>query len=65
LAFPLFNSHLSPRFFHNLHRDAVCHGWLVDHFDVNRILAAGFLLWSLVTVTTGLVRGFVLLLSMR
>jgi ACS family D-galactonate transporter-like MFS transporter len=40
-------------------------GWLVDHFDVNRILAAGFLLWSLATATTGLVRGFVLLLAMR
>src|SRR6266542_5236508 len=40
-------------------------GWLVDHFDVNRILAAGCLLWSLATATTGLVRGFVLLLAMR
>jgi len=40
-------------------------GWLVDHFDVNRILAAGFLLWSLATATTGLVRGFALLLVMR
>jgi len=40
-------------------------GWLVDHYDVNRILAAGFLLWSLATATTGLVRGFVLLFVMR
>jgi MFS transporter, ACS family, D-galactonate transporter len=40
-------------------------GWLVDRFDANRILAAGFLLWSLATVTTGLVWGFALLLSMR
>src|SRR5207247_3295818 len=40
-------------------------GWLVDHFNVNRILAAGFLLWSLATVATGLVRGFLLLLMMR
>src|SRR5437762_3576111 len=40
-------------------------GWLVDHFDVNRILAGGFLLWSLATATTGLVRGFALLLVMR
>ncbi len=40
-------------------------GWLVDHFDVNRILAAGFLLWSLATATTGIVHGFVLLLAMR
>src|SRR5215470_6655237 len=40
-------------------------GWLVDHFDVNRILAAGFLVWSLATATTGIVRGFALLLAMR
>ena len=32
-------------------------GWLVDNFNVNRILAAGFLVWSLATATTGLVRG--------
>jgi MFS transporter, ACS family, D-galactonate transporter len=40
-------------------------GWLVDKFDVNWILATGFLLWSLATATTGLVRGFALLLTMR
>src|SRR5262249_4114971 len=33
--------------------------------DVNRILAGGFLLWSLATATTGIVRGFVFLLAMR
>jgi len=40
-------------------------GWLIDRFDVNRILAAGFLVWSLATATTGLLRGFALLLTMR
>jgi len=40
-------------------------GWLVDRFDANRILAAGFLLWSLATATTGIVHGFALLLVMR
>ena len=40
-------------------------GWLIDRFDVNRILAAGFLIWSLATATTGVLRGFVLLLAMR
>src|ERR1700719_2050084 len=40
-------------------------GWLVDRFDANRILAAGFLLWSLATATTGLVWGFGMLLTMR
>ena len=42
----------------------VC-GWLVDRFDVNRVIAAGYLLWSLATVTTGIVRGFTILLAMR
>ena len=40
-------------------------GWLVHRFNVSRVLAAGFLLWSLATATTGLVRGFAMLLSMR
>jgi MFS family permease len=40
-------------------------GWLVDRFDVNRVLAAGFLLWSLATALTGFVRGFALLMVMR
>ncbi len=40
-------------------------GWLVDRFDANRILAAGFMLWSLATAATGLVRGFAMLLTMR
>jgi MFS family permease len=40
-------------------------GWLVDRFEVNWILAAGFLVWSLATASTGLVRGFALLFSMR
>ncbi|HZP17500.1 MAG TPA: MFS transporter, partial [Terriglobales bacterium] len=40
-------------------------GWLVDRFDVNLILAAGFLVWSLATAITGIVEGFVLLFSMR
>ena len=40
-------------------------GWLVDRFDVNWVLAAGLLLWSVATFTTGLVHGFILLLCMR
>src|SRR5215831_18702860 len=42
----------------------VC-GWLVDQFDVNRVLAAGYLLWSVATAATGLVHGFAMLLVMR
>ena len=40
-------------------------GWLVDRFDVNWVIAAGYLLWSLATVSTGVVRGFATLLTMR
>src|SRR6266404_6776445 len=40
-------------------------GWLVDRFDVNWVIAAGYLLWSLATATTGFVRGFAILLTMR
>lgn len=40
-------------------------GWLVDRFDVNWVMAAGFLLWSLATVATGFVPGFTVLLVMR
>jgi MFS family permease len=42
----------------------VC-GWFVDHFDVNRVLALGFLLRSLATAATGVVHGFAMLLMMR
>ena len=40
-------------------------GWVVDRFDANRVLAAGFLLWSVATAVTGMVSGFALLLAMR
>jgi MFS transporter, ACS family, D-galactonate transporter len=40
-------------------------GWAVDRFEVNRVLAAGFLLWSLATIATGFVAGFVGLLVVR
>lgn len=40
-------------------------GWLVDRFEVKRVMAAGFLVWSLATSATGFVRGFTMLLAMR
>jgi len=40
-------------------------GWLVDRFDVNWVLALGFLLWSAATAATGLAHGFALLLGLR
>jgi MFS family permease len=40
-------------------------GWTVDRFEVNRVLAIGFLLWSIATVATGLVAGFASLMVVR
>jgi MFS family permease len=40
-------------------------GWLVDRFEVNWIIAAGFFLWSSATAATGAVRGFAALLAAR
>jgi MFS family permease len=40
-------------------------GWLVDRFDVNWVMAAGFLLWSAVTAATGLAGGFASLFCLR
>ena len=40
-------------------------GWLVDRFEVNFVIAAGFLLWSLATIGTALVSVFAFLLAMR
>jgi len=42
----------------------VC-GCFIDRFDVNRVLALGFLLWSVATAATGIVHGFAMLLVMR
>ncbi|HZE27275.1 MAG TPA: MFS transporter [Terriglobales bacterium] len=40
-------------------------GWLVDHFDVKWVFAAGFFLWSSATAVTGVVHSLVLLLVVR
>jgi MFS transporter, ACS family, D-galactonate transporter len=40
-------------------------GCVIDRFDVNRVLAFGYLVWSVATAVTGMVHGFVLLLLMR
>ena len=40
-------------------------GWFTDRFNVNVVLALGFLLWSVATATTGLVHGFALLFILR
>ncbi|HEY4299962.1 MAG TPA: MFS transporter [Candidatus Didemnitutus sp.] len=40
-------------------------GWLVDRFNVNRVLAGGFFLWTLATAATGLVGSFAALFALR
>lgn len=40
-------------------------GWIVDRFDVNWVLAAGFAVWSVATAVTGLVHGLAMLLLLR
>ena len=40
-------------------------GWLVDRFNVNWVLAAGFLLWSGATALTGLAHSFAVLFALR
>ena len=40
-------------------------GWLAERFPVGRVIAAGFAIWSVATILTGLVSGFVALLCLR
>ena len=40
-------------------------GWIIDRIDVNWVLAAGFVLWSMATTATGLVHGFAMLIAVR
>ncbi|HEX3354319.1 MAG TPA: MFS transporter [Terriglobales bacterium] len=40
-------------------------GWLVDRFDVNRIMALGFLVWSVATAATGIANTLAVLFVMR
>ncbi len=40
-------------------------GWLVDHFDVKWVFAAGFFLWSAATAVTGALHGFTALIVIR
>lgn len=40
-------------------------GWLADRIGPSRVLAGGFLVWSLATATTGLAGGLVALVALR
>ena len=43
----------------------IASGWMIDRYNANWVLAAGFVLWSLATTGTGLVHGFAMLIMMR
>ncbi len=40
-------------------------GWLVDRWNVNRVFAGAFFLWSVATAATGMVHTFVALICLR
>ena len=40
-------------------------GWLVDRFNVNRVLGAGFLIWSTAMLFTGAASSFMMLFMLR
>jgi MFS transporter, ACS family, D-galactonate transporter len=40
-------------------------GWLVDRLEVNWVLAFGLLIWSIATLTTGILHGFALMFVVR
>jgi len=40
-------------------------GWLIQRYDVHKVFAAGFLLWSLATAFTGLANSYVTLFGFR
>jgi MFS family permease len=40
-------------------------GWLAERFRVERVVAAGFAIWSVATLLTGVAGGFVMLLALR
>jgi len=40
-------------------------GWLAERYPVQRVIAAGFALWSLATILTGLASTFAMLLALR
>lgn len=40
-------------------------GWMAERFPVRRVIAAGFTIWCVATIFTGLVSGFIALLCLR
>jgi len=42
-----------------------CCGWVVDRYPVNKVMAGGFLIWTIATALTGFANGFIVLLLCR
>jgi MFS family permease len=62
---PAMMGQLSSAFFWTYALFQVPAGWLVQRYDVHRVFAIGFLLWSLATAFTGLSNSFVTLFAFR
>jgi MFS family permease len=62
---PAMMGQLSSAFFWTYALFQVPAGWLVQRYDVHRVFAIGFLLWSLATAFTGLTNSFVTLFAFR
>ncbi|MFN9429303.1 MAG: MFS transporter [Acidobacteriota bacterium] len=62
---PAMMGQLSSAFFWTYALCQVPAGWLIQRYDVHKVFAAGFLLWSLATAFTGLTTTFTTLFAFR
>ncbi|MGH9663821.1 MAG: MFS transporter, partial [Bryobacteraceae bacterium] len=62
---PVYTGFLLSAFFWSYASFQVVSGWLIDRYNVNWVYAAGFFLWSLATVLSGLAGTFVELFALR
>jgi ACS family D-galactonate transporter-like MFS transporter len=62
---PIHRGRIYSAFFWTYAGFQIVAGWLVDRFNVNRVLAGGFLIWSTAMLFTGAASGFVMLFSLR
>jgi MFS transporter, ACS family, D-galactonate transporter len=62
---PIHRGRIYSAFFWTYAGFQIVAGWLVDRFNVNRVLAAGFLIWSTAMLFTGAASGFVMLFALR
>jgi len=62
---PAMMGQLSSAFFWTYAICQVPAGWLIQRYDVHRVFAIGFLIWSLATAFTGFANSFVTLFAFR